>query len=73
MNNAKDIPVDVYITVGVLLPSERSKRAATEVRLRLKRKNNSRQLLRKLLYTHPVKCNHISRVETTTVVKKDLR
>ena len=28
------------------------------------------QLLRRLLYTHPVKYNHISRVETTTTIAK---
>lgn len=68
-NTTKAVPVDTYITVGEWLPSERSNREAIEVKLRLQRKNTSRQL-RKPLYMSPEKYSHISRVRVNTAVMK---
>ena len=66
------MPVDTYITTGERLLLDSSRRAAVEVRLRLHRKNTSRQLLRRLSYTHPAKYSHISRVVVNTMMTKRL-
>ena len=69
-NITKTAPVVVYIIVGERLPSESSKRVAIEVRLRLQRKNASRQLFRKPSYTHLAKYSHVSRAMLNTVMTK---